>query len=111
LNQQNANELNGVRTLRTRHGLSVEALAKHCALSIRQLQQIEEGGHDAFYSQAIKQLAVRKVLDALQAPEKLVCSPNPRREPRELLRFSWEPRVLQFNQTGVFKATRTARGV
>lgn len=107
MSQEIAQELDSVRTLRTSHGLSLEALAKHCALSIRQLRQIEEGGHDAFYSPAIKQLAVRKVLNALQDVDSVVRSQS-QVEPTSPSR--WGPRVLQFN-AGAFKATRTARSV
>jgi len=72
MDPENAFDGADVHALRTNHGLSMEALAKHCALSTRQLRQIEEGGHDAFYSPAIKQLAVRKVLSALQDVEGLL---------------------------------------
>ncbi len=60
---------NAVRELRTGQGVSLEALARHCALSRRQVQQIEEGGQDAFYSAAIKQQAERKVLSSLNDPD------------------------------------------
>lgn len=59
-------DTNMIPEIRTQYGLSMEELAKHCALSIRQMRQIEEGGDDAFYSLAIKSLAIRKVLAALQ---------------------------------------------
>ena len=72
MNLDVAHEPDSVRSLRTAHGVSVEALARHCALSVRQLRQIEEGGSDAFYSMAIKQQAMHKVLTALQKTETLL---------------------------------------
>ena len=71
MNPQTSCETEQVRQLRLAQGLSLEALARHCTLSIRQLRQIEEGGHDAFYSVSIKQLAQRKVLLVLQDAEAL----------------------------------------
>ncbi len=59
-------EPDGVLSLRMAHGISQETLARHCSLSVKQLRQIEEGGSDAFYSPAIKQQAIQKVMDALK---------------------------------------------
>ena len=96
-----------VRDMRTQHGLSMEALAKHCALSIRQLRQIEEGGHDAFYSPAIKALAARKVLSALQDADGVLRTQQLAQGTAPAV---WNSRVLQF-RSDTYKATRPARGV
>ena len=71
MEQNHCHEPDGVRSLRVAHGVSLEAIARHCSLSVKQLQQIEEGGSDAFYSPAIKQQALNKVMQALKRPDSL----------------------------------------
>ena len=53
------------RKARENLGLSVEDLAKRTTFSKQQIQQIEEGGHSAFYSPAIKYQSAKKVADIL----------------------------------------------
>jgi hypothetical protein len=52
-------------TLRDAAGLDVSILAKRHSLSVHQVRQLEEGGDDRFYSQAIKLQVGRKLLRAL----------------------------------------------
>jgi DNA-binding transcriptional regulator YiaG len=107
LSQDFAFESGDVRQIRAAKGVTLEALARHCALSIRQLRQIEEGGHDAFYSPSIKQLAQRKVLvalhdaDALQAMQRL---------PHEVLRPMLRPVMQRSFVLETFCAQRASRG-
>lgn len=110
MGQKHDFDLDKVHALRTSHGLSMEALAKHCALSIRQLRQIEEGGHDAFYSPAIKQLAVRKVLSALQDVDGLLRSQSQWLARPDNTPVQWGPRVLAFKSNSL-RTGRSANGV
>ena len=52
-------------TLREAAGLDVSILAKRHSLSVQQVRQLEEGGEDRFYSQAIKLQVGRKLLRSL----------------------------------------------
>lgn len=60
-----------LRTLRIEQGIDAYVLAHSCALSSRQLQELEEGGLSSFYSEAIKYHTGMKVLRKLgiEAPE------------------------------------------
>jgi cytoskeleton protein RodZ len=55
---------------REKCALSVEELAHLACLSKKQIQQIENGGHDAFYSPVIKFTAAKKVAQFIQLDEK-----------------------------------------
>jgi transcriptional regulator with XRE-family HTH domain len=55
---------------REKRALSVEQLALLACLSKKQIQQIENGGRDAFYSLAIKFTAAKKVAQLIQLDEK-----------------------------------------
>lgn len=52
-------------SLREAAGLDIAILAKRHSLSIHQVRQLEEGGDDRFYSQAIKLQVGRKLLRSL----------------------------------------------
>jgi hypothetical protein len=62
-------------TLREEAGLDVSILAKRHSLSIHHIRQLEEGGDDRFYSQAIKLQVGRKLLRSLGGD--LVTLPEP----------------------------------
>jgi hypothetical protein len=51
-----------VRQQREALGLSRSEVATRCCLSAKQVEQIEDGGHGAFYSASIKAHAQRRVL-------------------------------------------------
>jgi transcriptional regulator with XRE-family HTH domain len=51
-----------VRQQREALGLSRSDVAARCCLSTKQVEQIEDGGHGAFYSASIKAHAQRRVL-------------------------------------------------
>ena len=55
---------------REKCALSLEELAHLACLSKKQIQQIENGGRDAFYSLAIKFTAAKKVAQLIQLDEK-----------------------------------------
>ena len=55
---------------REKCAMSVEELAHLACLSKKQIQQIENGGHDAYYSQVIKLTAAKKVAQLIQLDEK-----------------------------------------
>lgn len=55
---------------RTKCSLSVEELAHLACLSKKQIQQIENGGRNAFYSLEIKYVAAKKVAKLIQLDEK-----------------------------------------
>lgn len=65
-----------LKSLRLAAGLDIAILAKRHSLSVHQVRQLEEGGVDLFYSQAIKLQVGRKLLRALGG-ELLVLSPVP----------------------------------
>jgi hypothetical protein len=54
-----------LQSLREAAGLDISILAKRHSLSIHQVRQLEEGGQDRFYSQAIKLQVGRKLLRSL----------------------------------------------
>ena len=60
-----AEDAQQLATLRAEAGLDVSTLAKRHSLSVHQVRQLEEGGHDRFYSQAIKLQVGRKLLRSL----------------------------------------------
>jgi hypothetical protein len=62
-------------TLREEAGLDASILAKRHSLSIHHIRQLEEGGDDRFYSQAIKLQVGRKLLRSLGGD--LVTLPEP----------------------------------
>jgi transcriptional regulator with XRE-family HTH domain len=103
LSPDEVHEPDSVRSLRVAHGVSVEALARHCSLSVRQLRQIEEGGSDAFYSPAIKQLATHKVMTALKKTETLLALQLAMRRDAD------SPLLRGSNHAIGFKVTRPAR--
>ena len=103
MNLEIVHEPDSVRSLRMAHGVSLETLARHCALSVRQLRQIEEGGSDAFYSPSIKRLAVLKVLDVLRDTEKRLALQA------AMIREMDAPLLRGSNMAIAFKATRPAR--
>ena len=103
MNSDAVHEPDSVRSLRTANGVSVEALARHCALSVRQLRQIEEGGTDAFYSPAIKLRAMHKVMEALQQTDTLLALQ------KSMAREVQSPMFKHNNHTIGFKITRPAR--
>jgi DNA-binding XRE family transcriptional regulator len=55
---------------REKCALTVEELANLACLSKKQIQQIENGGRDAFYTPAIKYIAAKKVAQLIQLDEK-----------------------------------------
>lgn len=55
---------------REKCALSVEKLASQACLSKKQIQQIENGQNDAFYSPSIKLIAAKKVAKLIQLDEK-----------------------------------------
>jgi DNA-binding XRE family transcriptional regulator len=55
---------------REKCALSVEELAHLACLSKKQIQQIEKGGRESFYSPAIKYIAAKKVAQLIQLDEK-----------------------------------------
>ena len=55
---------------REKCAMSVEELARLACLSKKQIQQIENGGRDAFYSLVIKFTAAKKVAQLIQLDEK-----------------------------------------
>ena len=57
-----------LRQLREALGLDTLSLAIQNALSNAQIQQLENGGHTAFYSPVIKAQAGRRLLQKLQVP-------------------------------------------
>lgn len=59
---EDAQQLNA---LREAAGLDIAVLAKRHSLSVHQVRQLEEGGDDRFYSQAIKLQVGRKLLRSL----------------------------------------------
>jgi hypothetical protein len=56
-----------LKQLRESIGLDTMGLAIQNALSHAQIQQLENGGHTSFYSQAIKAQTGRRLLQKLQA--------------------------------------------
>jgi DNA-binding XRE family transcriptional regulator len=65
---------------REKCALSVEELAHLACLSKKQIQQIENGGRDAFYSPAIKYIAAKKVAQLIQLDEKEAFDSGPQAE-------------------------------
>lgn len=53
---------------RQAQGLDRAVVARRLAVSVRQLQQIEEGGLEAFYGEQHKKLLIRKYADFLGCP-------------------------------------------
>lgn len=70
-----AEDAQQLATLRAEAGLDVSTLAKRHSLSVHQVRQLEEGGIDRFYSQAIKLQVGRKLLRSLGGD--LVVFPEP----------------------------------
>ena len=60
---QDAASINGalLRRQREARGWSLSDVATRACMSIKQIRQIEDGGLSAFYSEAVKQTAARKV--------------------------------------------------
>jgi len=58
-----------IKVARENVGLSQEELAIRATLSKKQLDQIENGGDESFYSPEIKLIAARKVARILELPE------------------------------------------
>jgi|GEM_PF-4169461 len=54
-----------IKAQRESQGLTLQALAALSCLSVRQVQQIEEGGLSAFYNEDIKRKATEKVMAVL----------------------------------------------
>jgi len=54
---------------RERFGISLKELAKRSCFSVRQIEQIENGKNDAFYSPAIKVNAAKKIAQLLELSE------------------------------------------
>jgi hypothetical protein len=54
-----------IKAQRETQGLTLQALAALSCLSVRQVQQIEEGGLSAFYNEDIKRKATEKVMGVL----------------------------------------------
>lgn len=75
MDQCSLSEVSGLQQQRVSLGLTRLQLARLSALSLRQIQQLEEGGSSAFYSESIKQLACTKVQQVLRdlpgEPERL----------------------------------------
>jgi len=65
---------------REKCALSVEELAHLACLSKKQIQQIENGGRDAFYSPVIKFTAAKKVAQLIQLDEKEAFDSGPQAE-------------------------------
>jgi len=57
-----------LREARERKGWTQAELAGVACLSVKQVRQIEEGGQSAFYSEAVKLTAAKKVAQALGLP-------------------------------------------
>lgn len=55
-----------LKQLREALGLDTMALAVQNAMSNAQIQQLENGGHTSFYSQAIKAQTGRRLIQKLQ---------------------------------------------
>jgi hypothetical protein len=55
-----------LKQLREALGLDTMALAVQNAMSNSQIQQLENGGHTSFYSQAIKAQTGRRLIQKLQ---------------------------------------------
>jgi len=58
-----------IKHARENLGLSIDDLATQVTLSKKQLEQIENGGEESFYSAAIKLIAARKVARILDLAE------------------------------------------
>ncbi|QWD87487.1 helix-turn-helix transcriptional regulator [Polynucleobacter paludilacus] len=53
-------------------GLSIQELAAKACLSVRQVEQIENGGQSSFYSLKIKNTAAKKIANLLKLNEALI---------------------------------------
>ncbi|AWW50073.1 RodZ family helix-turn-helix domain-containing protein [Polynucleobacter paneuropaeus] len=53
-------------------GLSIQELASKACLSVRQVEQIENGGQSSFYSLKIKNTAAKKIANLLKLNEALI---------------------------------------
>lgn len=62
----NADDSKRLRQLREEAGWSLPDLARRACLSVAQVTQLEQGGDSHFYTAAIKQLAGRKAVLALE---------------------------------------------
>jgi hypothetical protein len=73
-----------IKEARENAGLTQDELATLATLSKKQLEQIENGGYESFYSAAIKLIAARKVARILDLEEdeylEKVESPNSSKE-------------------------------
>jgi predicted transcriptional regulator len=60
---------NSIKEAREALGISIADLATRATLSKKQLEQIENGGEESFYSEAIKLIAMRKVEKIIELAE------------------------------------------
>jgi transcriptional regulator with XRE-family HTH domain len=58
-----------LRMRREARGWTLSDMAHRSCLSLKQVQQIEEGGSESFYSEAVKLTAAKKVASLLGLPE------------------------------------------
>jgi transcriptional regulator with XRE-family HTH domain len=66
---------NRLKQTRLNAGIPAEDLARHCALSMAQLRQLEEGGDSQFYNAGIKLRSGNKALNAIESISNKVRAP------------------------------------